>query len=294
MLYFSQMKQPNIVVVGHVCIDHNVSEHASYTNWGSGALYMASHAQRVLGVTPMVVTSYGEDFAQYGHAFTLHPAAPQVAKTLVYKNVTKNGSRVQHCEQSAASGPPELDATTRRLLASADIVILATLLPNYSVKYVRELLGLTPLHCLKVCCPQGYFRHVNRDGSISPREFAEASELLPLFDLTFLSEEDYPSAHQLAQRWKAQPHMSEIVITEGPRGASIVTTGGLEHIPTRAIAEEDVVDSVGCGDVFAMATTYGYYMTHDLKAAILRGHLAASYKLLSVETVLDVQLGAAT
>lgn len=276
------MKQPSIVFVGHVCIDHNISEHTRYTDWGSGVLYMADFAQKRLGVTPTVLTRYGIDFLHYRAEFNLWPRRPHNIRTLVYKNITDVTGRVQYCHFAAKALPPTLDVHARKILAEADIVVLASLLPNYSVKYVQKLLKYCRSDCLKVCCPQGYFRSVDGGGIIKPRQFIEAAELVPLFDLTIISEDDHPEATAQAHTWKHHTPAANIVITRGPNGASIVTPTGEEQIKTKSVAEDDVVDSVGCGDVFAMMAAYKFYETRDLGQAILSANEAARKKLLAL------------
>jgi sugar/nucleoside kinase (ribokinase family) len=276
------MPSPKVVIVGHVCIDHNKTEHAHYTNWGSGTLYMGSYARSHLELVPTIATTYGVDFAPYRSAFHLLPEKPQAAQTLVYENIIKDGVRTQYAHHTEVALPPELTAELKQLLATADIVVLATLLPNYTIEYVRQLLESVKPDCLKVCCPQGYFRDIGADDKVSPRDFPEAVELLGLFDLTVLSELDHPRATELAQEWKRAGCASTIVLTQAERGANVLTTSDeLQHIPTTPVAEADIVDSVGAGDVFAMALAYDYCASRDITTAVQAAHQAARQKLLT-------------
>lgn len=276
------MQEPKVVIVGHVCIDHNKTEHATYTNWGSGTLYMGSYAQTHLGLQPAIITTYGGDFAPYRGTFNLLPDQPQAKHTLVYENIIKDGARTQYCHHTETAGPPELTLEMKQTLAEADIVILATLLSNYSLDYVQQLLSETRPECLKVCCPQGYFRQIDNAGKVSPRDFPEAVELLGLFDLTVLSELDHPRATELAQSWKRAGCSSNIILTQAENGANVLTDSDkLQHMPTEPLAESDIVDSVGAGDVFAMALAYNYRTSRDVLVAVQAAHQAAREKLLT-------------
>jgi hypothetical protein len=276
------MSKPRVVIVGHVCIDHNKTEHATYTKWGSGTLYMASYAQSNLAVKPDIITTYGQDFDIYRQAFRLHPGKPQIQNTLVYENIIEYGLRTQFCHHIDTANPPELTSEAKQLLVQADIIVLATLLPNYTLEYVQRMLDTARLDCLKVCCPQGYFRQIDASGRVSPRDFPEAVELLGMFDVTVLSELDHPRATDMAQEWKRAGCRSSIVLTQAEHGANLLTVSDeLQHIPTVPVPEADIVDSVGAGDVFAMALAYNLYTSNDLISAIKAAHQAARSKLLA-------------
>jgi sugar/nucleoside kinase (ribokinase family) len=162
-------------------------------------------------------------------------------------------------------------------LAAADIVIVATLLPNYTVDYIRQLMRYAPQGSLKVLCPQGYLRDITPEGLVVPRAFHEAVALLPLFDLTIYSEEDTPNALQLAKIWSADS--GAIIVTQGDKGASIVERQQITQIPTTPIPAEEIIDSVGCGDVFDAAVAHNYYLLPDLEMAVRAAHRATAKKL---------------
>jgi hypothetical protein len=83
--------------------------------------------------------------------------------------------------------PPITTAEVIQAVKQADIIIVATLLPNYSAEYLQKVLGYASQHSLKVLCPQGYFRHITEEGLVQPREFTEALEIISLFDLVMYS-----------------------------------------------------------------------------------------------------------
>lgn len=178
--------KPTVVLVGHVCIDHNISEHASYTSWGSAVLHMAHYLREHTAVESYVIAIHGQDAR-------LHPSQPAAAPTLVYENITRSSGRLQRCRHSQHATPAPLDNAARRLVQAADIIVVAPLLPNMSPEYVREVLAERKNNSLAVLSPQGYFRSVEQQETIQPRPFEEASELLPLFDLVVFSEDDCPA-----------------------------------------------------------------------------------------------------
>lgn len=275
-------KIPRIVLIGHVCIDHNKSEHATYTGWGSSVLYMAQYYQRQHGLSPTVITCYGPDMLAYLPDVSVLPAQPDQTKTLLYENDTSTGTRVQTCYNQVQAPPPTISPEVIAVLQQADIVVVATLLPNYSATYLRALLQHVDAQTLRVLCPQGFFRDISTEGRVRPGTFTEAVAIVPTFDLVLYSEEDHPQAIALAKEWKHVAPKTHIIVTQAANGASIVDASTVIHVPTRPIPPEEIIDSVGCGDTFAATVAYAYYQTKNLQGAIRSGHQAAAQKLLAV------------
>lgn len=264
-----------------MCVDHNTSEHASYTSWGSSVLYMAKYLQDVQAAAPLAISNYGPDLLPYLPGVDMLPAEPNQEQTLVYENDTRVQPRIWKAHNTEYAGPPQITPTVSEALQEADIVIVATLLPNYSPAYVQELLSYAKPTALRVLCPQGYFRHISPDGLVVPREFAEASEIVPLFNAIIYSEEDHPRAFEIARKWLQYTDDTQIIVTQGEKGASIVGSSATVAIPTTPLGAEEIVDSVGCGDVFAATFMYVYYQTKDPEEAVRAAHKAAAAKLLS-------------
>jgi hypothetical protein len=278
------MKRPRVVIASHVCIDNNVTERDSYQSWGSAAMFIADYYRRQFGLPTTIISSYGADFLPFAgppQNITLIPKKPNQPGTLQYRNIITLDLRTWYCENMAYAKPPDLDNDAIAALSQADIFIYATLLPNYPVEYARKLLSYLPTGCLTVFGGQGYLRNVGVDSKITVRGFPEASELLPLFDITVLSDDDHPKVQTMAQGWKTLPGVGEIILTHGPDGASIIGANGKKHIPTTPIPANHIVDSVGCGDIFMGSLAYFYWKNKDLVAAVQQAHKATRSKLLA-------------
>jgi sugar/nucleoside kinase (ribokinase family) len=275
------MRPPNTVILGHICIDRNEAEQASYTSWGSSALFTARYFQDHFGCEPAVISAYGPDFEDYRSDFTLFPESPNAKHTLVYENILKDNKRTQYAHHAADSFEPPLTEEVIGLIETAEILIVATLLPSYSARYVQEALSHARPSCLKILVVQGYLRTIDADDSVRTRDFPESAGVLPNFDIVVFSDEDHPNIEELARKWKKQSHSTNIIMTQGPKGASIVEDDHMRNIPTTPVPPEEIVDSVGCGDVFAAAIAYHYFKGKDLAAAITAAHRAARHKLLA-------------
>jgi sugar/nucleoside kinase (ribokinase family) len=285
VLYLGSVKtEPRIICLGHVCIDRNSTEHAEYIGWGSGTLYMSSYFQ-ARGLRPAVISSYGPDLLPHVNEFELL-SPPNMPETLTFENIVPPGqTRKLFAHKADMSLPPVLTPDLKRAIAEADILIAAMLLPTYSAEWLESGLGLAQSSCLKVLCPQGYLRSLDGDGLVSPRPFEEARHIIPLFDLVFISDEDTPDALTVAQDWKRAAPGTEVIVTNGPKGATIIGTDGPRLIPTIPIPPEEIVDSVGCGDTFAASVALALYEGRSLEDAIKTGHQAAAHKLRAVAAV---------
>lgn len=275
------MTSPNIVIVGHVCVDENTTETSAYTGWGSPTLYMAQYLQAHYYVVPLVVSNYGPDLVPYLPVIDMIPNKPNQEKTLLYMNDTRVTPRSRKVFNAHFAEAPALTPAAVAALEQADIIIVATLLPNYPPDYLKAVLAHGKPSCLKVLSAQGYFGHVEADGTVVPRESALAPQLAPLFDLVMYSEEDHPEALAIAKKWAHGAPQTQVVVTQGPNGATIVNTHGAQHIPATPVPAAKIVDSVGCGDVFGAALAYAFYMSKDLPAAVAKAHRAAGKKLLA-------------
>ena len=270
---------PCVVVIGHVCIDHNSTESNSYANWGSSALYIAQYLHQQYGITPSVVTEYGADMLQYiPEGIQLLPKTPTQPKTLRYENDTRVIPRIWRCFNAEFSPEPVLDSDAIEVLQKADIVFVATLLPNYSPDFLKQVLQYTKSDALRVLCPQGSLRQIDAKGLVHPRVFVEAPEILPLFALAIYSEEDIATAMHDAIVWTSRS-TTKIIVTQGETGATICERGQKLYIPTTPLEPDQIIDSVGCGDVFQAAAAYEYFCTQNLSYAVRAGHSAASAKL---------------
>lgn len=275
---------PNTVVVGDVCIDTNRTERgAEYTGWGGPGPYSARAAQKMGISTVSVFASYGTDFIPYRDGFTLNPGPIEGIQTLAYTNVTTLLGRAQTCSHAETAVPPKLTENMRHTLKAADIIVVAPLTPNYPLHDVRAILAEKNEDALTVLCPQGFFRDVQPDESIKPREFVEYTGFVPLADLVVISEEDTPDAFTQAMRWKQASPKTHVVVTQAAKGATIIDLKKYHcQVSTTPVLPEAVSDSVGCGDFFAMATAIAYWRSGEIVSAVQKGNEVARQKLQGI------------
>jgi sugar/nucleoside kinase (ribokinase family) len=256
----------NITILGHVCIDQNVSEQASYTAAGGPAMFMQKILQQLPDNQVTIIAPYGTDFLPYAPTANLYPTQPTSDQTLTYENVSRAGVRVQKAYHRQAAQLLPIDPTIQALVAASDIIFIAPLLPNFSPDYLRQILSSAQPTALKILLPQGYYRNFDSEDRVMVRAFSEATPILPLINLVIVSDQDHPEMLALAKVWSDQFKIL-VVTTLGKAGAVAMRAGTATPLPTRIVPANEVVDSVGSGDIFSAGFGYRYRQTQDITEA---------------------------
>ncbi len=95
----------NVVILGHVCIDQNVTEHAEYVSAGSPAMFMTKIFRKFPEVKSRIVSTYGPDFLTYLDSVEIHPKHPNCNTTLIYKNLVSKRGRIQKAMNRGCAVP---------------------------------------------------------------------------------------------------------------------------------------------------------------------------------------------
>ncbi len=277
-----------ILNFGHLCIDHNVSEHAKYTSAGSPAIFMNKIFSQFPDTEFTTVSSYGLDFEEYRGGLNLYPKKPNVDKTLVYENVSHvGGAREQRAYNRETALPIEIDNNVIPLIQEADIIIISPLLPNFSKDYYEKIFNYTRKQTSILLLPQGYFRDFDHEDRVVEREFSEADSILPYVDAVTVSFFDHPFMTHVAQKWVRE---NDVIVVEtlSDKGALIVSKEGQFHIPTIPIPANDIVDSVGSGDVFSSGLIFWYKKTRRLHEAVEFANELARQRLYFTSDKIDI------
>lgn len=251
----------NISILGHVCIDKNISENTKYTGVGGPPAFMHKIFAQLPGITTTITAPYGSDFNSYIGNLPLTNDSI-LDTTLIYENVTKNHVRTQKAHNIENASFSNLQFSNSN---KADLVILAPLTPYLDKSHISKFLGLN--NAPVVLLPQGYFRDFDTENNVIKREFHEHEEILPLVDFIILSDQDHPDVFTLAEKWSKQD--VTVIITQGEKGAIVIEPHKQSYVvDTKAIDEKDVVDSVGSGDIFSASFSYYYAKHKDIPKAV--------------------------
>ena len=83
------------VIIGHICIDHNISESSSYTAAGGPGMFINKILRQIGEWEVTVAAPYGKDLLPHVKQVALYPPEPTSDHNLVYENTIKENSRTQ-------------------------------------------------------------------------------------------------------------------------------------------------------------------------------------------------------
>ena len=256
-----------IVIIGHICIDHNTSENSTYTAAGSSAVFINRIMQQLGENEIIVIAPYGKDFLPYTKEITIYPSQPTSEQTLIYENTVKKNSRTQKVFNINSASPIEIENKFAGIIKQADIIFIAPLLPNFPVCYIQRISQLAKRRALKIILPQGFFREINSKNEVMVREFSEADRIMPYVNIAVISNQDHPYAKEIAAQWVQKSKLA-VIITSAEKGASIITRKKQTIIPTMPVPVEKILDSIGSGDIFSAALAHNYAQTRSLEKAV--------------------------
>jgi sugar/nucleoside kinase (ribokinase family) len=255
----------NITILGHVCIDTNISEHVSYTSAGSPAMFMAKIYGQLPNTQTQIIAPYGRDFTRYLNNIHIYPHKPLHERTLTYMNTFHKSIRSQKAMNREYAELLPITDELRKIITHSDIIFLAPLTPDYSVKYVHLLMESARSDTLKLLLPQGYYRSFDSNCNVHQREFKEAEDLLPLFDFIIASEFDHFIMEEYAKKWA---QTTQVIVTRGDKGVHYYSKNEDFSVSVDPVKQDDIVDSVGSGDIFSAAFGYYYFGTRDVRKSL--------------------------
>lgn len=205
-----------------------------------GTVTYAAITARNLGRRAAIVTSAAADLALPGLLAGVEVIRVPSQATTTFRNVYVNGTRQQYISAVCDPiGPEAVPAAWRQV----PLVHLGPLAREMD----ESLVHLFPASRV-VATPQGWFRSWDETGRVSLGEWPGAERLLPYLSALVLSDEDICGDPTCIERFAAIART--LVVTHGPRGASVYHAEQVRHFPTRPARE---VDLTGAGDVFAAA-----------------------------------------
>lgn len=264
------------IIVSNLTIDHNSTESGTFEGSGGPAFFCGKTFGN-LNVEHSIVSPYGTDFPkQVVPASKIIPSQPTVRNTLVFKNVFhSSGIRTQSISNYNNSFDQlVVDEVYNSRIGNADVVIIAPILPNIGIRAIKHLKSIFPSAWF-VLLPQGFYRKVEADNSISYFDWVDSDDILGYFDIVIYSDEDDRQAEKKAIGWSRGGRL--VVVTKGERGCSVFNRRRREDF--HAFTADSIIDSTGAGDIFAASFVYNYQKTRSLEKAAVFANASASISL---------------
>ncbi len=266
------MSASSFLAVGHVARD----EFEGDPQWrlGGTVLYATAAAAR-LGVRSDLVTRVGprEHDALAARCAALgiglHALPGETTTTFAFRYV--DGRRqLRLRSRGRGLGIDDVPAGVR----TARAVVLASIAHEIDRSLFDAFRGARV-----VVTAQGYLREWSADGSIHPRAWEDAAEVVARSTAVVLSEEDVGGDLSAPRRWAGH---GTVIVTLAERGALVLAEGQETHVPGSVAAR--VVDQTGAGDAFAAGLAIALAEGNGLLDAVRFANAVASFAIEGVGT----------
>ena len=271
----------DIVVVGHLSRDLLVTPETSREALGGGTAYAMLAPS--LGISECgIVSCVGGDFEE------------KYMRTLVKSGLDMTG--VSRDGQHTTRFINQYDSTgvrTQRVEAIAAPIKKNALLERHlqsRVIHFCPLIGEIDISCIKAAKeagalvsldPQGFLRTVQGD-RVVPKEWTDRTAVLKHVDVLKLDEDELQSAVGTATEIDAVGRILNegpeiVIVTRDRRGSTIYSQEDKIDIPL--ILADQLVDTTGSGDTYAIGFLVEYTQNENLKQAGMFGASCASFNL---------------
>jgi sugar/nucleoside kinase (ribokinase family) len=249
------------LVIGHLCRDVVPGGYAL----GGVVTYAGLTAHR-LGLPTGILTRCGPHISPEEVLEGIHLHILPSERTTTFHNQYTAGGRVQRLlEVSEPIGAEDVPAAWR----AAPVVLLGPV----AQEIAPQLAGLFP----KALCGavlQGWMREWDAEGRVSNRPALLRRLSFEGIRVVTLSEEELAGDEEtLAYLLRQVPI---VVLTQGPRGATVFAEGKAFHAEPRPAQE---VDPTGAGDVFAAAFLVRLYEGCSYQEAAYFANVTASFSI---------------
>jgi sugar/nucleoside kinase (ribokinase family) len=256
------MAAPDLVVVGHVTLDH----FEEGVRPGGTALYAAVTAQR-LGMSVGILTSHGADFPLEAIPPQIEVVTLEAPATTVFEHRHRETRRALRVTSAAQPlGPADVPEDWR----DAGLVLLAPVVGEVDPALVETFADAT-----LAASAQGWLRRIEAAGLVTTRPWNPPQGLLERLQALFVSGEDVRGQESELTEWLQRLPLA--AVTAGKNGALLYVNGERYEARPRPAR---VVDPTGAGDVFAAAFLVHYHREGDPWEAAAAATCAAS---MSVE-----------
>lgn len=266
---------PEFLTIGHVTRD--LRRGGLYSPGGT-AVFASVCAHR-LGLTAGIATCADEKWGRFvwrEYPFlTWHfVSSPQ---TTTFHNIYQDGFRTQYLHaQGSVLSLADIPASWLQ----SPLVLFGPVAQEIPLDLILSFPRFPG--SLRAATPQGWLRHWDADGRVSPTLWLDAERILPKLDVLILSQDDLlpfvdsdvDEVESILCNWSMLVPL--LVATDGCRGATLFQHGAGQKFPAFPAHE---VDPTGAGDVFAAAFLTHLYRSHDPVQAVTFANCTAAFSV---------------
>lgn len=259
------------LLIGNLTLDQNTTESGSYQGPG-GSVYFMARTLKNFKDSSIIYSPIGSDFPKDA-LLGIKRIGPDTSKhPLTFQNVMHaDGSRTQKAFLSKDGYYPDY---VNESLGEPDSIVIAPVVDAISplvIKQLRKQYSKIPF----LWEPQGYFRLVHSDGSITNNVPDPKRMPLEKGDTVIWSEKDYPNAFEKSLQWSL--FGVRVIMTQAQKGCLLFEKG--KSVSIGATKVGSIVDSTGAGDIFAASYLHGLSQKMSVESSCRFAHASAGFSL---------------
>ncbi|MDO8424380.1 MAG: PfkB family carbohydrate kinase [bacterium] len=264
-----------ILLFGDLCIDQNNINGKRILGPG-GASYFCAKILKGLGWQPIIVSPRGKDYkTDWLRSIGFYPEKTLQQNTLIYKNCYDfRGKRTLYARNLKSASFINPLSIPKDFYKKSRAVIVCPIGNPPALKEIKKLRIKAGKKTLFFCLAQGFFRRYKKNGKVFQSNWKNVKNIIPHFDIIFLSEEDGKNLDQNALSWSKLGPL--IALTRAEKGCTVFQNGKKTDFP--AFPVKKVLNPVGAGDVFSSAFIHARLSNKKIaQAAIFANKTAASH-----------------
>jgi len=239
------LKKIDYLVIGHFAND--------ITRAGSrlgGTVAYSALTARALGLRVGILSSFNPDDLDLAVFENIRIINIPSEETTTFENLVTGNKREHILHHRATLIDYEQVPENWRRSAIIHLAPIAQEIESQlPAGFSPTLLGLTP---------QGWLRGWDADGRVSPRKWSQAEASLNRASAAVLSAEDVNDDEELIEEISLASRI--LALTEGGEGVRLYWNNDLRRFPA---PQENAVDTMGAGDIFATAFFIRLHSTRD-------------------------------
>lgn len=278
-----------LTIFGYLCRDRNTVEGGGVHEIVGGKGLFAAAAAAQSGIEVELITWLPSTDLELLDALQSYPVTSHVIPIptgTVNTNSHSGDIAIATTKLDPYSlGIHDVTEDMRQAIMTSDMVLLmpdieGKIAPEL-IQYMSDTLGVT------LAADIGkYFRTLQPDGTLEPRyPWPGQADLLKYLNIVFVSVEDIAPALERGEsllsvaRQMTEQGPTEVVITQGSKGASVFHRETNELIDIAPHPATKVVEPTGAGDTFIAAYCAEHLLTDSIHEAGRFAAVAASFKL---------------
>lgn len=266
----------DLMVIGHISVDHVENQHGGRVQAGGAALYAAMAAKTLLKNVALV-SAVGKSYEFMDTLKLLNTAHVRTFNTpsTRFKIRYNRLGEAEYLESTLGAGSKiTASAIPTQLLAPETIVHISPMPPSKVSKIMEKIRKTSPKTKISINTWIGYIKKTRRSRT-TLRNLAQEADFFIVNDTEAKALTQSDSISTALRLLKAKM----LIVTLAELGAIVEAEDiGIQMIPALNVPFKNVVDTTGAGDTWSGAFLAAYKLTQDLMKSVTIASTISSIK----------------